>query len=405
MGKLRDYVWPLVREELDEFYEVLLRCYKCRYCHYVFAPDCRDERFVSICPSGDRWRFDAYYASGKMELARGLVEGKLMWSDNLSHILYTCTTCGACHVWGEFIGRCYPLFIIERLRKGYVENVGPLPQHKALRDNIMKHGNPYCVNSTHYSMLLEDLRGVSARAETMYFVGCTTAYKRHEIASATIDLLKKLGVDFGVLRSEKCCGSLLARLGLVDEGAKLLEENINALKEAGAKRVVFSCPECLKMFNDADRYGLKKPDFEFLHVTQLLEEKASRLRFELNNLDNPPKAAYHDSCYLGRHLLIFESPRNLVKSIEGVEYVEFLRNRRNAWCCGAGGGVAYTYPEFASWVAQKRLEEAKYIGVNVLATACPHCKDNLLKASKDFNIEVYDIVELLSKALKREGGR
>jgi Fe-S oxidoreductase len=397
VGEIRDYVWPLMRKELDEFYDVILRCYKCRYCHYVFAPDCRDEKFVSICPSGERWRFDAYYASGKMEIARGLVEGRLKWSEDLAHILYTCTTCGACHIWGEFIGRCYPLFIIERLRKGYVENVGPLPNHKALLERVAKYGNIYGI-STHYSTsLLDALEGIPEKAETIYFLGCAIAYRRNEIARATINVLKKLKVDFGILRSERCCGGLLARLGLVDDGVNLLKENVRLLKEAGAKRVVFSCPECLKTFSDATRYGLERLDFELLHITQFLEEKISR--FKLKSPDVLLKVAYHDSCYLGRHMLIFESPRNLLKSIEGLEYVEFLRNRRNAWCCGAGGGVAYTYPEFALWVAEKRFEEAKYIGANTIATACPHCKDNLSKVSSVFDIKVYDVIELLDKAL------
>ena len=81
--------------------------------------------------------------------------------------------------------------------------------------------------------------------------------------------------------------------------------------------------------------------------------------------------------------------------------MEMRRNRENAWCCGAGGGVIDAYPDFARWVALQRLAEAKSTGAEVLVTACSWCKRNFLDALREGgeDLKVYDLVELLTQAL------
>jgi Fe-S oxidoreductase len=72
-----------------------------------------------------------------------------------------------------------------------------------------------------------------------------------------------------------------------------------------------------------------------------------------------------------------------------------------SWCCGAGGGVNESNPEFAAWTANKRLEEAASTGAEALVTACPWCETNFNKTIKatGSSLKVYDIVELVAKAI------
>jgi Fe-S oxidoreductase len=80
----------------------------------------------------------------------------------------------------------------------------------------------------------------------------------------------------------------------------------------------------------------------------------------------PLKVTYHDPCHLGRHLHddgVYEPPREVLKSIPGIELVEMERNRENAWCCGAGGGVSQANTELALWTANERLKEARATGL------------------------------------------
>jgi Fe-S oxidoreductase len=98
---------------------------------------------------------------------------------------------------------------------------------------------------------------------------------------------------------------------------------------------------------------------------------------------------------------VYDIPREILKSIPGLELVEMYRNRESAWCCGGGGGVREAYPEFANWTAMERIREAKAVGAKALVTACGWCRRQFMdgmEKSAD-KIEVYDIVELVRKAL------
>ena len=77
------------------------------------------------------------------------------------------------------------------------------------------------------------------------------------------------------------------------------------------------------------------------------------------------------------------------------------RIKEYTWCCGAGGGVVDAYPDFASWTALERIEEAKTTGAEAIVTACPWCKSNFSDAIKESGdgLKVYDIVELIEQAV------
>jgi Fe-S oxidoreductase len=97
---------------------------------------------------------------------------------------------------------------------------------------------------------------------------------------------------------------------------------------------------------------------------------------------------------------IFEAPRNLITSIPGTELTEMERIREYAWCCGAGGGVLEAFPDFATWTATERLEEARATGAEALVTACPWCvrvfRDSAAETGMD--LPVYDLVDLAVQA-------
>jgi Fe-S oxidoreductase len=139
---------------------------------------------------------------------------------------------------------------------------------------------------------------------------------------------------------------------------------------------------------------------------------------------------YHDPCHLGRQgepyihwngkrvpgqLIIFDppkefrrgskgvydAPRELLKSIPGLNLVEMARHKEFAWCCGAGGGVGETNPEYAGWTARERVKEAQETGSTALVTACPGCENLLGAVNQDSNqvIKVQDIVDLLAQSV------
>ena len=77
------------------------------------------------------------------------------------------------------------------------------------------------------------------------------------------------------------------------------------------------------------------------------------------------------------------------------------RIREYAWCCGAGGGCIDAFPEFSSWTAGERVEEAKSTGAEAIVTACGWCERNLSDAATPGGqkIKVFDIIELVRQSI------
>ena len=75
------------------------------------------------------------------------------------------------------------------------------------------------------------------------------------------------------------------------------------------------------------------------------------------------------------------------------------RNRENAWCCGAGGGVKIGYSDWSIEISKERLEEAQETGATIVSSTCPFCRTNLSDANNAFNMgfEVLDLVEIIDQ--------
>jgi glycolate oxidase len=118
------------------------------------------------------------------------------------------------------------------------------------------------------------------------------------------------------------------------------------------------------------------------------------------------KVTYHDPCDLGRHLKVFEEPRNILKAIPGLEYVEMDRNRLMARCCGGGGGVLASDPELSVEMATERVRDALAVGAEIIVSGCAACKDNLRKGARAIpkeergKIKVMDITEIVAQNME-----
>jgi heterodisulfide reductase subunit D len=202
-------------------------------------------------------------------------------------------------------------------------------------------------------------------------------------------------------QDEWCCGSPLQRTGQVDKAIKVAKHNLEAIKKSGAKKVITSCSGCYKMIGGdyEELYGLKG-DFEIMQMSQFLLDLIKKGELKLTKPVNK-KVTYHDPCHLGRHMGVYETPRELLQSIPGVELVEMPRNREYAWCCGAGGGVRAGYPEITMFASTDRIKEAEDTGAQAVTSACPFCWRGLHDAIEENNskMELYDIVELVEKSI------
>ena len=342
-------------------------------CKFIDHNEMTDTDFLAICPSGLRYKYEAYYASGRQEIARGLLEGKLDYNDRLLHILFTCTECGGCQVICSDQGNKNPLKTIVALRERvFRDELAPLPEHETLIKSMENYENPWQQPRARRDAWMRKMKLPDPRKEkvdTLFFVGCTQAYdpKLQNIARMTAEILEAAGVKFGVLgKDELCCGSTLLRMGNYDAYEKMARKNVELLNSIDVDRIITSCSGCNSVLRE-EYEELGGLDAEVMHSLELVDELIQSGDIKLKNKINR-KVTYHDPCHLGRYTGVYDAPRSILEAIPGVELVEMPRNRANAFCCGAGAGVRTAYPEFAGWVASERVREAVSTGADTLVT-------------------------------------
>ncbi|NQE45739.1 CoB--CoM heterodisulfide reductase iron-sulfur subunit D [ANME-1 cluster archaeon GoMg2] len=371
-------------EREEEILSAIHHCVKCKLCSIAsFHPNAE---WLPLCPSGQYYGYQAFYAPGKMEIFRAILEGEITEpSEGLLNAVYACTVCGACYE------KCKQITnvelgapeLFEEMRHELASKGWILDAHKTIAEHIKETKNAY---GEKYEYKAET---TDQNADVIYYIGCTARYRVPEIADAMLEIFDKLGLKYQVMGEEWCCGSVLFRTGQVEAAKELVAHNIEEIKNSGAKTVVFTCPGCLKTFEK------NYPDMgvELVHSTQFLTRLGN-----MNLKKGDLKAAYHDPCHLGRDLGIYEEPRAVLNEVADIK--EMKREKEQAWCCGSGGGVKSAFDDFALWSATERLKEAKEAGAEALVSACPFCKRNLKEAAEKEELEVYDVVELVNRGLE-----
>jgi heterodisulfide reductase subunit D len=239
----------------------------------------------------------------------------------------------------------------------------------------------------------------SEQCEVIFFAGCTSALtpEIENVSINTAKILNKLGVDFGVFgEHEICCGSVGKRTGDLKAFTIVRDKNLDLFKKAGVKKIITSCAGCYRTFKKD--YGDKLSEIEVLHSVEFFDEILSKKTdIKLKNLNM--KTTYHDPCHLGRHIGVYDAPRNILGKIS--EITEMKTNRNGSMCCGAGGGAKKGFPELSLEMAENRIREAEETGAENIVSTCPFCYRNLSDAIKSLNsdMKMVDLVELLLESI------
>ena len=375
------------KEYLEMAFERCIKCSTCKYSYKTFEPS---------CPSGEKFLFESFWASGKIRTIRGLLNGDLEWNDELKDAIFACPTCGACMDACQAPHADYIVDMIEALRELAVKHIGPAQNQEKLIERAIKKFNPYDEPNSDNEELKKKY-DLPDKAEWVYYIGCTSNYRQQSLRDATLNFLKKASINFTLI-DEHCCTSPMIRTGQISISKEFMNYNIEKIKEAGATKVITSCAGCYRTLkNDFKKFGIVY-DFKLYHTCELLKEliEKGKLKFKSNYNKT---VTYHDPCHLGRHCGIYEIPRDVYKQIPGINFVEMRRNRNHAWCCGAGGGVKIGYPDWSVEISQERLEEAKETGASIVSSTCPFCRTNLSDANEKFNMgfEILDLIEIIDQ--------
>ena len=301
--------------------------------------------------------------------------------------LYECSTCGQCEV--VCPAHIDTVNLWEELRRLVVRaDYGPLEPQKALRKSVMTFDNPWqqpragrikwSRRAKKDNLIADEPKLIKkSKGKVLLFLGCTASYDANvkQVAINTINILDALGIDYGVLGAdEKCCGSVLLRMG-DPEYKRLFRENIDQFNSLGIDTLISSCAGCFKTIIQ-DYPKIKPLNFEVLHTVEYLARllKTGELTF-IHPVDK--KVTFHDPCHLGRATGGFDAPRMIMEAIPGLNLIEMPRNREYSRCCGAGGGLKAGFPDIQGKMAQRRIKEAEETGAQDLVSCCPFCYQGL----------------------------
>jgi len=328
--------------------------------------------------------------------------GKVILEDEI----WACTTCGACDtvcpVWVQHVDK------IVDLRRNLVLEQSVLPETAAgALQSIEKRGHPWrgtTLNRTDWTKGL-DIKTLAEepKVDILYWVGCTEALEERsvKVAQSFAKLMKQAGLNFGILGAEEsCCGDPARRLGNEYLYQMQAQSNIELLKGYGVKKIVTGCPHCYNTLkNEYPQFG---GNFDVMHHTELIAGllKDGKIKVARGNADI---ITYHDSCYLGRYNEIYQSPRQILKSLPDVKLVEMEKNKKRGFCCGGGGGRLWLEERIGQRISENRIDQVMATKAQTVATACPYClqmfNDAIKAKQTEETLKVKDIAELIAESM------
>ncbi len=374
---------------------------------------------LRFCPVYSREDEEGINPRGKIQAIKKFIRGQYgLWAKlfgprklteeelkKFSERVYRCTLCGEC-------GSQCPVSIDSRnlwlgLKEVLVE-MGHYPKKlESMKRHVLKDHNISGLDNTQRMDWLDGLEGLPAhrhqkeKAEVIYFIGCVSAYfpMAHKIPQSFIRILERTGTDFTLLGGEEwCCGFPLLVAGFKKEVGELIRHNIEGVKEKGARSVVFSCPSCYHTWRED--YGT---DLRLFDSTQFILSliREGKIQFDEKKI----RVTYHDPCDLGRASGIYDAPREILRSMPGVEFVELPNHGERCKCCGGGGLLEMVDPDLSASLAKEKIKEIQATGADLLITSCQQCIRTIQSTARKMKIPLKTayISEFVLKHMEENG--
>ena len=358
--------------------EALKKCYQCGTCS-------------GTCP----WKPITEFNIRKMiRLSQFGFEG-------VEEHMWGCSTCKFC------VDRCPRgveiIDVVKAVRSVFAEG-GMFPQSlRALVGSLSARGNPWSGDIEKRNDWVQAKYPLyEPGMDYLYFTCCTVSYdpRNVQVAKATAELLNRAGVSWGLPGTDvQCCGESVRKVGDQNLFERLKENNRAIFKNLKVKNVIVISPHCYSTF--VKEYG---DNYHIIHFSEILAQWIKDGKVAPKKDLGGAKVTYHDPCYLGRHSGIYDAPREILKAIPGLDFIEMDRTREQSMCCGGGGGGLWLERAKGERLSDLRVAEAMEKEASVLSTSCPYCiamlEDSVRTMNADESIKVKDVSELVLDSLE-----
>lgn len=323
--------------------------------------------------------------------------------------IWACTTCRNCEdqcpVSNEHVDKIVDLRRYLVLTKGEMS-----PEVSRTFNNIERQSNPWGINRKERINWRDELEEVNVPTakeakefEYLLFVGSMGAFdnRSKKITQSLVKIFDKAGIKIAFLgNEEKNSGDSVRRLGNEYLFQQLAIENISNFQKYDVKKIITIDPHAYNTFKtEYPEFGLEAEVYHHTEIlAQLIEDGRIKPKKEIKET-----ITYHDSCYLGRYNDVYDAPRFILNSIPGVELAEMERNKEDAMCCGAGGGMMWLEEKEGTRINELRTEQALACNPSTIASACPYCltmfSDGTKAKGVEEEVKTLDVVEILEKSL------
>ncbi len=418
--------------EIRKFESDVGRCTKCGFCTFW-------------CTVYQEQHIESSLARGKNMMIRGVLSGELEYSEELGKLLNECTLCMSCTAncpvkarvpdavvaaradRARLKGVAFPYNIIYRWllprRRLFGSVVRCTSYFQALvmpkTEGSIRHLPLFLsalgkgrhipqIASRFLRQMVPELNqctsGVKASLTVGYFIGCMTDFVFPEVGKKMISFLNKNGVEVMVPREQGCCGApIYLGAGDFETGRKLADNNVRAFEHVNY--VVTNCATCASAMKDYVKFLADTPERKETY-TKFADKVIDITEFLVNVLQLPASAyhvlpefrgkrvTWHDPCHLSRHLGVKEPPRQILKGMRDIEFVEMPDADR---CCGMAGSFSIYYYDLSKRIADRKVRNIDLSGADIVVTECPGCEIQLIDATRrnGKQVKVMHIMELL----------
>ena len=419
-------------KEIEKFRKELESCMKCGFCAYW-------------CPVYQEEKLEGSGARGRNMLIRNVLDGKLELTEELAEKINKCTLCMTCTENCPAKAKIPPVVIAMRaeitrargIKFPYNFIFRQLLPRRELFGNVVRIASwfqwaflPKGNGTTrHLAFFLSSLgkgrripeiaprflrqivpeinkppAGTPTRMRVGYFTGCITDFVYPQLGKHIVEFLTRNGVEVYVPRRQGCCGApVFLGAGDFKTGRKMADTNASAFPDVDY--IVTDCATCASSIHDYTRYladnpGREKAYNEFAAKTRDISQflvdvlKLPASAYKPAAEFKGKKITWHDPCHLNRHLGIKTQPREILKSMKDVSYVEMPSADR---CCGMAGTFSMHYYDLSQKIATRKAQAIETSGADIVATGCPGCEIQLLDSTErnGVKVEVKHIMELI----------